>query len=152
MSLKENIFTLREKGYSYSQISNELGCSKGTISYHVGEGQKHKTNENRKNNRRKIQQYLIEYKENIGCIDCKEKYPHYMLEFDHLPDYKKIGSVAYLAKSKGFNVVIFPKHIKQKDLNDMILFGMNKNELKTLVDSRIYSGIRAKFELDISRS
>lgn len=106
MSLKENIFMLREKGYSYSQISSELGCSKGTISYHLGEGQKNKTNENRKNSRRKIQEYLIEYKEKIGCIDCKEKYPHYMLEFDHLPGYEKIGSVAYLAKSKGFNVAI----------------------------------------------
>ena len=34
-SLKEKIFDLFDKGYTYNKISNELNCSKGTISYHL---------------------------------------------------------------------------------------------------------------------
>jgi orotate phosphoribosyltransferase-like protein len=41
---KERIFELRDKGYTYNQIQAELNCSKGTISYHLGEGQIVKTN------------------------------------------------------------------------------------------------------------
>ena len=106
MTYKEQILKLRSEGKSYREIEKILGCSKGTIAYHIGEGQKDKTNQNKKNNRKKVQEYLIAYKENLGCFDCKEKYPHYMLEFDHIPGYKKLGSVSYLAKSKGFDLAI----------------------------------------------
>jgi hypothetical protein len=41
--VKEDILKLRSEGKSYSQIQTTLGCSKGTISYHCGEGQKQKT-------------------------------------------------------------------------------------------------------------
>lgn len=41
--LAKSIFELRNKGYSYNQISIELGCSKSVISYHCGKGQKDKT-------------------------------------------------------------------------------------------------------------
>ena len=50
--MKEQILKLREQGKSYNQIKFELGCSKGTISYHCGEGQKEK-NKNRTKNLRK---------------------------------------------------------------------------------------------------
>ena len=36
--LKENVFKLREEGKSYKAIARELGCSKGTINYHLSEG------------------------------------------------------------------------------------------------------------------
>ena len=36
--IKENVFKLREEGYSYKQIAKELGCSKGSINYHLSEG------------------------------------------------------------------------------------------------------------------
>ena len=41
--LKEKILQLRGAGYTYDQIVKELGCSKGTVSYHCGVGQKEKT-------------------------------------------------------------------------------------------------------------
>ena len=53
MSLKEQILKLRASGYSYKQIKNELNCSKGTISYHCGEGQKDKSTNRRIINRAK---------------------------------------------------------------------------------------------------
>lgn len=40
--MKEQIFALRELGYTYDQIKATLGCSKGTISYHLGKGVKEK--------------------------------------------------------------------------------------------------------------
>jgi len=40
--MKEKILELREKGYSYSKIRNEIGCSNSVISYHLGVGQKEK--------------------------------------------------------------------------------------------------------------
>lgn len=56
-----NIIKLRNKGKSYSEIQKILGCSKGTISYHCGEGQKEKS-KSRLRKRRKTLKGLIEHK------------------------------------------------------------------------------------------
>jgi 5-methylcytosine-specific restriction endonuclease McrA len=40
--IKEDILRLRNEGKSYSEIQKDLNCSKGTISYYCGEGQKEK--------------------------------------------------------------------------------------------------------------
>ena len=40
--LKEAIIYLHKKGLSYRKIQNQLACSKSTISYHLGKGQKKK--------------------------------------------------------------------------------------------------------------
>ena len=40
--LKEDILYFAEKGLSYRQIQAKLGCSKSTIAYHLGKGQKEK--------------------------------------------------------------------------------------------------------------
>ncbi len=41
--VKARILELKAEGKTYLQIQKELGCSKGTISYHLGVGQKEKT-------------------------------------------------------------------------------------------------------------
>ena len=41
-SLGQKIKDLAEQGFSYAKIQKKLGCSKGTISYHLGKGQKKK--------------------------------------------------------------------------------------------------------------
>ena len=40
ISMRDKIIELREKGYTYQMIKDELGCSKSTISYHLGVNQK----------------------------------------------------------------------------------------------------------------
>ena len=40
--LKEKIIALAKKGLNYDQIKRRLNCSKSTISYHLGKGQKEK--------------------------------------------------------------------------------------------------------------
>lgn len=46
---RDKILRLRAEGKTYNEIQSELGCSKGTIAYHCGEGQKEKTRERQKN-------------------------------------------------------------------------------------------------------
>tara|TARA_R110000765_G_scaffold7963_9_gene26168 strand:- start:6971 stop:7510 length:540 start_codon:yes stop_codon:yes gene_type:complete len=40
--MKDKILNLRSQGKTYSEIVKELGCSKSTVSYHCGKGQKEK--------------------------------------------------------------------------------------------------------------
>jgi len=91
--LSEDILKLRAEGKSYNEIKNELGCSKGTISYYLGEDQKEKTGARRRDNRSKNLRAFHSYKEETGCIDCGEKYPYFVLEFDHKPEFEKIDTV-----------------------------------------------------------
>jgi len=57
--LQKQINELRDKGYSYRQIQKELGCSKSTICYNLGEGQKAK---NLKRSQKHRKQNILLYK------------------------------------------------------------------------------------------
>lgn len=94
--LKQQILSLREQGKSYRQIQAILDCSKGTIAYHLGAGQAQKTRDRTNRSRTLLKRELDEYKESVGCADCKERYPHYVLQFDHLPEFIKIDNPAQL--------------------------------------------------------
>jgi len=84
--LSEKIIKLHKEGKSYRQIQEILTCSKGTIAYHLGTGQKEKTAERRKIQLTKIRQYLQEHKQSKPCADCGENYPYWIMDFDHLHD------------------------------------------------------------------
>lgn len=94
MKLKDKIFKLKKEGYSYKDIQKELNCSKGTIAYHLGIGQKDKVDNRRRDARNKIIKYIQEFKSNKSCADCKENYPYWILEFDHLGN-KKFNIAGY---------------------------------------------------------
>jgi len=98
MKHKENIFKLRAEGKSYREIQAILGCSKGTIAFHLGNGQKEKTYQRTRDIRAANIEKLRKIKEDSGCIDCGEKYPHFVLQFDHLPEYEKEGIVSNIAR------------------------------------------------------
>lgn len=86
--MKDKIFALHAEGKTYSQIKEELGCSKGTISYYLGAGQREKTVTRTRESRNNIRKYIQEVKQGQVCVDCKEDYPYWMLEFDHTSDDK----------------------------------------------------------------
>lgn len=115
MEHKENILKLRSEGKSYRQIQNELGCSKGTIAYHLGEGQKNKTKDRTNRKRTIVKRKLWEIKEKSGCIDCGEKYPHWMLDFDHKPGFEKIDSPTQIAHK-----YTWEKALKELDKCDIV--------------------------------
>lgn len=70
--LKIKILELRKQGYTYNKIKETLGCSKGTISFHCGDGQKEKNNlrlkKRRKNNPliKKIEHFCSKRKNTIN--------------------------------------------------------------------------------------
>ena len=109
MELKEQILKLKSEGKSYRQIQKILGCSKGTIAYHLGDGQKQKTVKRTNISKAKKRREVWEIKEQSGCIDCGEKYPHYMLHFDHKPEFEKNGSVSE----------IYSRYGREKGLEEM---------------------------------
>jgi len=44
---------------------------------------------------------------------------------------------------RGDSVVIWPSNIREKDINDMVLNGLN---VKKIVESNVYSGLEAKLK------
>lgn len=97
--MREDILRLKAQGLTYNQIASELGCSKGTISYHLSPDGRAKSRirsrEHTDNKRRALQ----DIKEASGCVDCGEKYPYFMLHFDHLPEYEKIADITRLVRT-----------------------------------------------------
>jgi predicted transcriptional regulator len=102
-NLKEQIIKLRLAGLTYDEISRELKCSKSTISHHLNSNTK--ANVSKKKNRlEEPTDFLTKiqiYKERNGCSDCFIMYPHYVLEFDHRPEFKKISNVYRVFKKYG---------------------------------------------------
>jgi hypothetical protein len=50
---------------------------------------------------KKVLEELQLLKERRGCFDCRNKFPHYVLEFDHRPGEKKIDNVTRVLKNYG---------------------------------------------------
>jgi len=42
----------------------------------------------------------------IGCTDCKQKFPHYVLEFDHIPEKEKLRRVYKVFKTCGISAAL----------------------------------------------
>jgi len=50
--------------------------------------------------------------------------------------------------SNKYSVVIWPRDVKEKDINDMILSGMTKEELQLIIQQNTYSGLTALTEFN----
>ena len=61
-NLGPQILSLREEGLTYRQIQEQLGCSKGTISFHLGEGQKAKYSDRQRKNRTASVEAIVKHK------------------------------------------------------------------------------------------
>ena len=105
----EQIIKLRAEGKTYNEIMDILGCSKGTVSYHLGVGQKEKTalralkcrykkNETAKKHRAFIREFVFRYKKIKGCIDCGINNP-IVLDFDHINRSDKVVRISQMVKS-----------------------------------------------------
>lgn len=105
VGMKESILKLRDQGYTYNQIVEELGCAKSTVSYYCGPGQQAKTLQRQKDKRNKIRKYLQALKEEKSCADCGVNYPYFVMDFDHLPEHEK-----------SFDIATFSKHHTLEDI------------------------------------
>jgi len=64
--------------------------------------------------------------------------------YDNEPRNRQIVERLSATIDKGDRVVIFPKNIFEKDINDMVLSGQN---VQKMVESNIYQGLEAKLKL-----
>lgn len=97
--MKEKILELREKGYTYNQIKKELGCSKGTISYHLGYGQKEKSYDRLKKQRKLLP--WLKKSDNFFDLYRDKKLTHNKIGSSYsrnkLKDYLKTINKCYLS-------------------------------------------------------
>ena len=66
---------------------------------------------------------------------------------DNEPRNKQIVDRMRKFVSSGFKVCVWPQHIKEKDINDMILAGLSSVDLKLVIDENAFRGLRAEMEL-----
>lgn len=83
-SKKEEILQLRAEGLSYKEIRKRTGAALSSISYYCSPDQKAKIVARTRDRRTKNTAYLQEVKASSGCVDCDEKYPYFVLQFDHV--------------------------------------------------------------------
>jgi len=67
----------------------------------------------------------------------------YIYVFDNEP--RSIHTIKRMEKiiERGHNITIFPEYIQSKDVNDMILSGMDIFEVNAIINSNVYNGLRA---------
>lgn len=75
----------------------------------------------------------------------------YVFVYDNEPRNKDIVKNMNKTIDMGKNICIWPHHIKEKDINDMILAGRSGPEIKSIIDSNTFSDLRAKLEFETWR-
>lgn len=121
-SLKSQIEKLHEEGKSFREIAQILNCSKGTISYHIGFGQKSKHNKRQQTTRQRNMEY---FKTLYGgkCQCCAYDRSYNSLEFHHLDPNEKSRKIS----GKSIGLLMNTKGIKiaEEELRKCILLCAN---------------------------
>ena len=88
------------------------------------------------------------FSSNLIVIYLGSSLPNAVYIFDNEPRNKqivdKIQQLIYLNKK----VCIFPKSLKHKDINDMIIAGMTQAEVLDIIDSNTFSKLSAQQQLN----
>lgn len=87
-----------------------------------------------------------------GRIDSNLKLTNFpkdniVIVYDNEPRNKETVQKMESAVDEGYRVCIWPDSIEQKDVNDMILAGLNSHRLKLIIDDNTFSGLGAKLRL-----
>jgi transcription elongation factor Elf1 len=77
-------------------------------------------------------------------VDLSSFNCNFVFIFDNEPRNKEIVSKVAKAIEQGYPVVIFPKNIVEKDINDMVMAG---HDVQSVVESNTYHGLEAKLKL-----
>ena len=84
---------------------------------------------------------------------------HFDLIKRHLPDQDVViildneprnpGTVGQLQKAvdRGYKVCVWPGHIHEKDINDMVVNGMDPVDIKQIIDTNTHQGLKAKLAI-----
>lgn len=66
------------------------------------------------------------------------------LVYDNEPRNKEIIKLMQSAIKSNYNVVIWPSNIGQKDINEMIVSGMNQEEIENIISKNTFNGLEAQ--------
>ena len=81
-----------------------------------------------------------------GSDGLSDKYiSNAVLCFDNEPRNKQIVDKVERYIDKGFKTVVWPDHIKEKDINDMVLKGV---DVQSVVERNTYAGLAAKIKFN----
>jgi hypothetical protein len=69
-----------------------------------------------------------------------------VLVYDNEPRNKDIVKNIQKAIENNFSVCLWPESIEYKDINDMVLAGISPGEIKQVIDTHTFSGLRANLE------
>jgi len=78
--------------------------------------------------------------ESIGKIGTED----IIFVYDNEPRNKEIVSLIENRINSGYKVVIFPDYIEEKDVNDMVLAGI---EIQSIISNNVFNGLGAKTRL-----
>lgn len=68
--------------------------------------------------------------------------------FDNEPRNKEIVNRMYKVIEKDYNIVIWPEHIQLKDVNDMIVSGITKTQIKDIISKNTHNKLSALTKLN----
>ena len=77
--------------------------------------------------------YIPEFKDSVIILDNE-------------PRNKEIVKLVEKFISQGRNVFIWPNYIKEKDINDCVIAGMSKEQIKEIIDTNTFNGLKAKLK------
>lgn len=71
----------------------------------------------------------------------------YVFVYDNEPRSKEIIKRIEKTISKNHSIALFPKNVKEKDINDMILSGKCVDEIQSIISNNTFKGLSAKAKL-----
>lgn len=84
-----------------------------------------------------------------GNLNGLENVNNAVMVFDNEPRNKEIVSRMEKCMSAGMKVCVWPSHLTSKDINDMVLSGLNSAKIQMIIDQNTYSGLEGKLALTI---
>lgn len=72
----------------------------------------------------------------------------YVFVYDNEPRNSQIVSNIRKTIKKGYNVCIWPSTVREKDINDMVVAGMQPAVIQHMIDQNTFSGLEAQMKLD----
>ena len=80
----------------------------------------------------------------VGGSDFDRLEGDYTVIFDNEPRNKEINKQIEKSIDKGCSIVLWPEKVKEKDINDMILSGMTKEDIQKIITENTFSGASAR--------
>lgn len=104
MVYKYDIINLQQEGKTYQEICNILEYLDES-EYYILDGKKLRVTERSEHRRTELRKMIGKIKEQSGCVDCKNMFPYFVLDFDHVNG-QKIDSISRMIKVYSINDIL----------------------------------------------